>query len=224
MKKYRLLFLDFDGVISNSLQICMEEINRLRERFPSIPEVKTREDMTIVYSVELRNSLYPFGFSDKETREFFDHHSNAMNKRATEVEPFHGVVRALADCALPKIIITSSYSEAVYAILRKCKDFDEDFVQGIYGREHRKTKTEKIRCALTQFDVDVSEVLYIGDLASDVLYCRDVPVDIACVGYGYHPSSYLKKFSPEYILESEEDFVVFLQNFSPKPHQRKEKP
>lgn len=217
MKNYRLLFLDFDGVISNSLHICMEEINRLRRRFPSIPEVKTREDMAKVYSVELRHSLYPFGLSDEETREFFDCHSGAMNQRAAEVEPFHEAVRALTNCALPKIIITSSYSEAVFAILRKCAEFDEAFVQGVYGREHHRTKTEKIRSALALFNAEVSDALYVGDLASDVLYCRDVPVDIACVGYGYHPSSYLKKFSPEYILETVEDFVAFLQNLSPKP-------
>ena len=217
MKKYRLLFLDFDGVISNSLQICMEEINRLREKFPTIPEVRTHEDMARVYSVELRHSLYPFGLSDEETRKFFDCHSSAMNQRAAEVEPFHEAVRALSRCMLPKIIITSSYSEAVYAILRKCEEFDEDFVQGVYGREHRKTKTEKIRSALALYNADVTEALYIGDLASDVLYCRDVPVDIACVGYGYHPSSYLKKFSPEYIIETLEDFVEFLQGLSPKP-------
>jgi phosphoglycolate phosphatase-like HAD superfamily hydrolase len=217
MKKYRLLFLDFDGVISDSLQICMEEINRLRGKFPTIPEVKTREDMAQVYSVELRHSLYPFGLSDEETREFFDRHSSAMNQRAAEIEPFHEAVRALAHCALPKIIITSSYSEAVFAIFRKCEEFDETFVQGVYGREQRKTKTEKIRSALALFNAKASEALYIGDLASDVLYCRDVPMDIACVGYGYHPSNYLKKFSPEYILETEEDFAAFLQNLPPTP-------
>ncbi len=216
MKKYRLLFLDFDGVISDSMRICMEEINRLRRKFPTIPEVRTREDMARVYSVELRHSLYPFGLNDEETREFFDCHSSAMNQRATEVKPFHEAMRALSRCSLPKIIITSSYSEAVYTILRKCEEFDETFVQGVYGREHRKTKTEKIRSALALFNAEVSEALYVGDLASDVLYCRDVPVDIACVGYGYHPSSYLKKFSPEYILETVEDFTEFLQSLSPK--------
>ena len=202
-------------MISNSLQICIEEINRLREKFPSIPEVKTSEDMARVYSVELRHSLYPFGLSDEETREFFDCHSSAMNQRAAEVEPFHEAVHALTHCALPKIIITSSYSEAVYTILRKCEEFDETFVQGIYGREHHRTKTEKIRTALGLFSAEVSEALYVGDLASDVLYCRDVPVDIACVGYGYHPSDYLKKFSPEYIIETVEDFAAFLQSLSP---------
>lgn len=219
MKAYQLLFLDFDGVISDSLAICMEEINRLREKFPTIPEVRTREDMAKVYSVELQHSLYPFGLNDEQTREFFDHHSRAMNRRAAEVKPFHEVVRALTLCNLPKIIITSSYSEAVYTILRKCEVFHDDFVQGIYGREQHKTKTEKIRHVLSLFRVDVTEALFIGDLASDILYCRDVPIDVACVGYGYHPASYLQKFSPTCILETVEDFVVFLQNFSSKTQQ-----
>lgn len=223
MKSYRLLLLDFDGVISDSMNICMEEINRLRVKFPTIPEVRTRVDMASVYSTELRHSLYPFGLNDQETREFFDEHSKAMNQRATEVEPFHEVVRALALCDLPKVVITSSYSEAVHTVLRKCEEFNESFVQSVYGREQHKTKTEKIRSALELFSVDVKEVLYVGDLASDVLYCRAVPVDIASVGYGYHPASYLRKFSPDYILETERDFAEFLQSLSSDSQPRKEK-
>lgn len=217
MKAYRLLFLDFDGVISDSRAICIDEINRLRENFPTIPEVRSQEDMVRIYSVELRHSLYPFGLNDEETRDFFDRHSKAMNQHAAKVEPFREVVQALTLCDLPKVIITSSYSEAVYTILRKCEEFHDNFVQGVYGREQHKTKTEKIRHALGLFRVEMTEALYVGDLASDVLYCRDVPIDIACVGYGYHPASYLKKFSPEYMLKTVEDFVAFLQNLSPKP-------
>lgn len=215
MNEYQLLCLDFDGVISNSLAICMEEINRLRLlSFPTIPEVKNKDDMSKVYSVELRHSLYPFGLNDSQTREFFDQHSIAMNSRAAHVEPFYDVVQALSYSNVPKIIITSSYSDAVYAILRKCEVFHNNFIQGVYGREQGMTKTEKIRYALDLFNVDMKDALYIGDLASDVLYCRDVPIDIACVGYGYHPSSYLRKFSPKYILETVDDFVSFLQNLS----------
>lgn len=45
---------------------------------------------------------------------------------------------------------------------------------------------------------------------SDVLYCRDVPIPVGAVGYGYHPTSYLKQFSPEPLLDTEEEFVEFL--------------
>src|SRR3990167_6576791 len=97
MKKYRLLFLDFDGVISDSLQICMEEINRLRGKFPIIPEVRTREDMARVYSFELRHSLYRLELNEEKTRELFDFHTSEINQPAPEVEPFHEAVRALAN-------------------------------------------------------------------------------------------------------------------------------
>ncbi len=212
MRIYRLLILDFDGVLSNSLQICMEEVNRLRVEFPSLPEVHGRRDMIKLFSVQLRHSLHRFGLDDALTKSFFDYHSRAMSHRSHEIEPFYGAVSALVACSLSKIIVTSSYSHSVYNILRKCSDFHKGLIQQVYGREEQKSKTEKIRDALKTFDVDVSEALYIGDLASDVLYCREVPVDIACVGYGYHPAEYLRQFNPAYILESEEEFVDFIKH------------
>ncbi len=210
MRIYRLLILDFDGVLSNSLQICMEEVNRLRVEFPGLPEVHSRTDMVKLFAVQLRHSLHRFGLDDALTKRFFDEHSGAMSHRSHEIEPFYGAVSALVACSLSKIIVTSSYSAAVHDILRKCSDFHKGLIQHVYGREEQKSKTEKIRDALQTFDADVSEALYIGDLASDVLYCREVPVDIACVGYGYHPTEYLRQFNPTYILETEDEFVAFI--------------
>lgn len=211
MRKYRLLLLDFDGVISDSLRICMEEINYLaRKQFHSVPEVCSREDMVKVYSVKLKHSLYRFGLDDEQTRDFLSRHSQAMNRRAAEIEPFHEVIQGIANCSLPKIIITSSYSSAVYTILQKSSRFDRNLIQRVYGGEQRINKTRKIWDALKLFSTKSSDALFVGDLVSDILYCRDVPIDIACVGYGYHPSDYLIRFAPTYLLETIEDFVKFL--------------
>lgn len=211
MKKYRLLLLDFDGVISDSLRVCMEEFNYLvRNEFPAVPEVYSREDITKVYGVKLKHSLYRFGLNDEQTRTFFSKHSQAMNRRAAEIEPFYKVIHGLTTCTVPKIIITSSYSSAVYTILQKSDKFARNLIQEVYGGERRINKTRKICDALKLFQTKANKALFVGDLVSDILYCRDVPIDIACVGYGYHPSSYLKKFSPIYLLETIEDFVKFL--------------
>lgn len=213
MSEYKLLMLDFDGVLSNSLKVCAEEINRLVDSsFPSICKVYSQEDMTKIYSVQLRYSLYPFGLTADQTKKFFDLHSEAMKSRAKEVEPFSLVVSNLANCKLPKIIITSSYSEACQEILRKCEGYNNDLIQKIYGRENWETKTAKIEKALDFYNINLSDALYVGDMASDILYCKDVPVDIAAVGYGYHPAHYLQKFSPTYTLETEKQFVSFISN------------
>lgn len=211
MNNYKILLLDFDGVISDSLKICMEEINKIAENyFPAIPKIYSKEDMTKIYSVQLRHSLYPFGLNDEETKYFFNEHSKSMSNRVDEINPFEEAVNAINKCNILKIIITSSYSETVYKILGKSKEYHNNFIQAIYGREQKKIKTEKIVNALKLFNIKTSEALFVGDLASDILYCKDVPVDIACVGYGYHPISYLQKFSPTYILETIKDFSDFL--------------
>ena len=211
VKKYKLIIFDFDGVLSDSLLVCMEEINHLvRVKFKSIPEVNSQEDMAKVYSVKLRHSLRPFGVNEEQTNDFFDLHSLAMEQRSNEIEPFYKVVVALSTCRIPQVIITSSYSNAVQVILTKCKDYNESIIQHIYGRELQKTKTEKIKQALDDFRICKPDALYIGDLVSDIIYCRDVPIDIACVGYGYHPANYIKGFSPNYLLEDQESLITFL--------------
>jgi len=209
--KYSVLLLDFDGVLSDSLLVCMREFNRIVEEwFPTIPKVFSQSDMTGVYSVQLRHSLYPFGLDDAETKQFFRLHSLAMSKCSAEVEPFKKVVKGLTKCKLPKAIITSSYSPAVVSVLTKSLDYDDELINLIVGREMQATKTEKIRLVLEQYRTDMNRALYVGDMVSDILYCRDVPIDIASVGYGYHPAEYLRKFDPTYILETEDNFVEFL--------------
>jgi len=211
--RYKLLLLDFDGVLSDSMQVCMEEINKISHTtYPQIPHVLSQEDMTTVYSVELRHSLYRFGLDDTQTKHFFDLHSRAMSLRALEVEPFYQVVRSLSACLIPKIVITSSYSEAVHKVLGKCKEYHPEYLMGVFGREMRKTKTEKINHALSLVGSKKDDALYVGDLASDILYCKDVPVDIACVGYGYHPSAYLQLFKPDFLFETQDDFTSYLRD------------
>ena len=74
MKHYRAALFDFDGVLSDSLEICIQEINRLRATFPTLPVIETQWDMATIYSVGLRDSLQRLGLSDSEAIHFFDLH------------------------------------------------------------------------------------------------------------------------------------------------------
>ena len=208
---YRIMFFDFDGVISDSLNICMEEINNLSmQMFPQIPAVHSKDDMVVVYGERLRDSLKRFGLSDGQSRLFFDLHSKAMARRKSEIYPFEKMVRTLSDIPLRKVIVTSSYSTAVYEILSKCYHFREDSFQMVLGREVKLNKSQKIRKAIQFFEATYEEALYLGDLVSDIIYCRDIPIDIAAVGYGYHPPEYLQRFHPTFLLKSEDEVESFL--------------
>ena len=86
MIKYKHIAFDFDGVVADSAGICAEEINRLRQRYPEIPEVTTQEDFAYIYPGPLRTSLRRFGLTEKMVGEFFDHHSARMMCRARELD------------------------------------------------------------------------------------------------------------------------------------------
>ncbi|MBL6987350.1 MAG: hypothetical protein ISR72_10000 [Methylobacter sp.] len=58
----------------------------------------------------------------------------------------------------------------------------------------------KISNLLKNVGIDASEAIYFGDMVSDILYCRGVPIRIAAVGYGYQPMDYLSAFDPDHIL------------------------
>ena len=200
---YRHVIFDFDGVICDSLKAAIQEINRLREReFPALPVIKDQQDMCVIYAGSLRTCLDPW-LTPSDGKRFFDLHSEAMAKRMDNLNAFPGIGDVLSAFGFAgSSIVTSSYSEGVRSVLRRLPLFDERFIHTIAGREQRQTKTAKIRAILESLSLSEAEAVYVGDLESDIQYCRDVPIDIVAVAYGYHPKSYLISKSPTYLVES----------------------
>jgi len=213
MKKlFNVLLLDFDGVLSDSLSICMNEINNLNSLFPNIPLVSSKEDMELVYSVKLKESLVRFGLDQDDTKKFYTLHASAMQRRMHEIEPFYDVINALKKVQIPKIIITSSYNAPVMSIIEKANvGLDELNVIEVLGKDCRGTKIDKINSALRRYNYTNEQALYVEDLVSDIVYCKEIPISICSVGYGYHSTKYLSTFSPEYICSTESDFIQFLE-------------
>lgn len=203
MKKYKHFIFDFDGVISDSYDLASQKFNEIRaEIFPQLPKVDSKADMAIVYSGSLKTCLNKW-IGQEGTREFFHEHSKRMNEDSKQIKPFPGILNLLNSLGSHKIsIVTSSYSDAVINILTHESTFNESVIYKIAGRELHQSKTEKILNILNELGLTKEDAVYVGDLESDILYCRDVPIDIISVGYGYHPSEYLQTFSPNYFAHS----------------------
>lgn len=211
VKKYRHFFFDFDGVICDSLSIAIEVFNEIRnEFFPNLPLVSSRDDMVIVYGGQLKTCLDRWIGQDG-TRKFFDLHSARMQAASRELKPFDGIVHVINDMGKNNVsIVTSSYSGTVREVLEKDLSFREDSVFRIAGRELHQPKAQKIIGILRELSLKKDDAVYIGDLESDILYCRDVPMDIVSVGYGYHPPEYLKSKNPTYYVNSVSELASLL--------------
>jgi phosphoglycolate phosphatase-like HAD superfamily hydrolase len=214
MKFYKHVISDFDGVLADSLEPAMREFNRIRrDEFPQLPEVSGRDDMTIVYGGSLRTALRPW-LTEAESRRFFDLHSAAMAKLHATVAVFDGVGELLSALGPGQIsIVTSAYSDAVRSVLSRAPGFDPACISQIAGRELRQSKTKKITDILHDLGIEAAEAVCIGDLESDVIYCRNVPIDIIGVGYGYHPAEHLAnlRHGPTYLVNTVKELGHLLQ-------------
>jgi phosphoglycolate phosphatase-like HAD superfamily hydrolase len=215
-RSYKHFFFDFDGVICDSLATAVEAFNAIRDtEYPQLPRISNpSEDMTIVYAGSLRTCLLPW-LSEEDARRFFDLHSSRMAQLAPDLNIFSGVGAVLSLLNPKKCsIVTSAYSQAVQAILGKDAGFDADCLFKIAGRELRQTKTDKIRAILNELKLGAEDAVYVGDLESDILYCRDVPMDIISVSYGYHPRHYLARQRPDYLVGSVEELGALINQLN----------
>lgn len=213
MTRYRHVAFDFDGVVADSAAVCADEINRLRQHFPTIPEVHSQDDFAFIYPGPLRTSLRRFGLSDTGVSDFFDRHSARMLSRARELKPFVSVAKILADIDPASFtIVTSSYSATVRDVLSRSLPSGSVDKISILGRELKMKKSEKFKHIMTEKDLRPAQLLKIGDMVSDVLYAADAGIDCAAVGWGYHPLRYLKAFDARHFVSSPGDLRKLLND------------
>jgi len=200
---YQHVIFDFDGVVCDSLTAAIHTYNRLRqELFPFLPPVSSQSDMEVVYAGSLRTCLHRW-LSEEEAKHFFDLHSAGMAAIAPTLPVFPGVAEIFRKLGnRSSSIVTSAYSDAVLTVLARDPSFASGYLYKVAGRELVQTKTEKIKSILSSLGLGCGDAVYVGDLESDILYCRAVPIDIVAVGYGYHSSGYLRSQKPTYLVDS----------------------
>lgn len=204
---------DFDGVLADSFTCACEELNAIADQhYQSIPTVSDHEDLTRVFSGPLRTCLRRFGLTDAESRDFFDRHSAAMQRRASFIRPFTEVVQVIAKLLPGRCsIVTSAYSDAVRVILAKSDSHTASLFRFIAGRELKTSKSQKISEILAAVGTSPERAVHIADMVSDIIYSRAVPIRICAVGWGYHPLSYLRAFDPDYSVSTAEGLAEFLK-------------
>jgi phosphoglycolate phosphatase len=171
--------------------------------------------MTVLYQGSLRTCLLRW-LPAARAEAFFTEHSELMAGSVRQLRTFAGIGSALASLPIGGMsIVTSAYGTAVREILSLDPTFDQSVVHSIIGRETRATKTVKISTLLRELELDAADAVYVGDLESDILYCREVPIDIIAAGYGYHPSAYLARFNPTYLVQSIEELADLLEALLP---------
>lgn len=196
--------IDFDGVLANSLPIAIEEYRQIIvTEFPEVPIPYDQQDLAYLFPGPLRTSLRRFGLSDADSQRFFDLHSNAMRRRADEIELFEPVAEILSEIPIDNYaIVTSAYSDAVRSIIALSGHRELSQLVQILGRELSLRKSEKFRKIAQDNCIEIRNIVKVGDMVSDIIYARETGIAVWSVGWGYHPLSYLAAFDPDESIDS----------------------
>lgn len=211
MSGWGRVLLDFDGVLCDSREPAIEVAEQLRKTAPysSLPSPAAEGDFGRLYRGELRTALERFGLTAEESRAFFDAHAAGMRERADDLSLFDGVAEGLARLpATDYAIITSAYSATVASVFAKAGV--ELAPESVMGHEVRATKTEKIQRALAAHGIGADQAVYVGDLESDILYCRSVPIRCIAATYGYHPRGILEGAVPAQLVDTPAELFSML--------------
>lgn len=205
MRERDLFLFDFDGVLSDSLDLYAEAVRRCLERIGT-PIVKTREDYLVLFEGNFYESmaargvdLAAFAQAAKEIMPGIDY--DAMR-------PFDGLLPVLESLKRDHllVVISSNGSKTIHRMLERF-GFDPYFEE-ILGSDFLVSKKEKIDHALAKYGIPPERTFYIGDTTGDIVEARAAGVRTVAVTWGWHSRERLVAAHPDFLIETPADLLT----------------
>jgi phosphoglycolate phosphatase len=199
VKEKDLFLFDFDGVLSDSLDLYADAVKRCLERIGT-PIVKTREDYLVLFDGNFYESMAARGVD-----------LAAFSKAAKEIMPgidydamcpFDGLVPVLESLKEERrlVVISSNGSRTIHHMLERF-GFDPYFEE-VLGSDFLFSKKEKIAHALAKYGVPAEKAYYIGDTTGDIVEARAAGVRTVAVTWGWHSRERLVAARPDFLVDT----------------------
>ena len=204
MKERDLFLFDFDGVLSDSLDLYAEAVARCLERIGT-PIVKTREDYLALFEGNFYESMAARGVD-----------LAAFAQAAQEIMPgidydamrsFDGLIPILESLKKDHLlaVISSNGSRTIRRMLERFGF--EPYFEEVLGSDFLFSKKEKIDHAIAKYDVPPGRAFYIGDTTGDILEARAAGVRTVAVTWGWHSRKRLAAAHPDFLVEAPEGLL-----------------
>ena len=202
----KLLLFDFDGVITNTLDMILGIQKELNQEI-------TKEDYIALYYGNIFKNIEK-SQNKKYTKQDQNRFFNLYSPRLLDLPPIEGITRLISDLQeeYALVIISSTINEPIKEYLRKHEILH--CFKDIFGADVHKSKVEKIEMALEKYGRKPQDSIYITDTLGDIKEARKVGVDSVAVTWGFHDQSVLLDGKPRYIANSVNNLKECIDEFS----------
>ena len=215
MKKIKIVIFDFDGTIANTLPFSFQkflemakllQIDNLSDK-QIIKEIRSKS-----YQELLRGSFKEAWLKLPFVINIIKNMQEELEKEMENIKFFPGVKKFLFDLkkeGYKLAIISSNKKENIDKFIKFNKLDIFDFV---HGKTDLFGKAVYLKKFLKDFNLEKSEVIYIGDEIRDVESCKKVGIKMIGVSWGLHTVEALKKNGVDYIVKKPLEILQIIKN------------
>ena len=207
----KLIIFDFDGTIADTFEPLITIIQRLSQEFGY--KSVSPEDIDLFRSLTTREIIYQAGVSIWKLPFILRRIKKELNKDIKLVRPIQGMKEALLDLKAQGNelgIITSNSQENVELFLENNQlDTTFSFICSgttIFG------KNKVINRVLTQKNINLSDVIYVGDETRDIEAAKKSNIQVIAVSWGFNYKEILKNQNPDYLIEHPQQLIEVINS------------
>jgi phosphoglycolate phosphatase len=202
----KVVLFDFDGTIADTYQAIANITNQLSTEFgykaldsEELLLIKNLSSREIVKRSEI--SIFKLPFLVRRVRA-------ELSKEIAELHPITGISQALWDLKKRGYIlgiVTSNIKENVEIFLAK-NQLDSLFSY-IYSSTAIFGKHRVINQLIKDYQINSSDVIYVGDETRDIRSARKINIGIVAVAWGFNSPEILQEYQPDYLIYQPQELL-----------------
>jgi phosphoglycolate phosphatase len=197
------IFLDFDGVIVDSLGIYIDLYKDLCQRHSKTLPVSDLLGFRAWYEANWEKNFFEMGFSKEEYLQICTDLPDTLDYSATAL--FQGIPQMLTELAKtehPMVIVSTAPTRSIKERLEKAKllDLFEDVTGSDDGSTH---KAQRLASLLKRFDARTG--IMVGDTNHDIEAGQANNLVTIGVTYGWITPQRVEAANPNFLVEFPED-------------------
>lgn len=203
-----IAIFDFDGTLADSLELVINEYNRIAPRFRVKPI--NRNDLPRLRQLKARAAMNEHDVSFWKLPFLVSAMRSAMHAHVDGLLPYDGIADALRKLAASRVrcsILSTNSSENIARFLDR---HDLKLFEHIAGGSSMFGKARALKRLISRAGLDPKQVVYIGDEARDIEAASAAGVRSIAVSWGYADRATLASHTPTYIAETPSDLVRLL--------------
>lgn len=203
-----IAIFDFDGTLADSLDIVIDEYNRIAPRFRVKPV--DRQDLPRLRALRGHAALREHNVSFWKLPFLVHSMRKALHERVGDLAPFAGIpdaLRALERAGCKCSILSTNSAANIQRFLRAN---DLQMFEHLSGGASMFGKASALKKLMQKAKLDKHRVYYVGDEVRDIAAAKAAGVRSIAVSWGYARRDALAALSPDHIVDTPTQLVQLL--------------